>query len=100
DRRDDAPVHAAQPRRPREGALRPLLAGRSRLDRYGVGGDGFTRTVRRSFLWASEREGDFPIFSFTVQDAAPRNLTPVFLFTPGPMMWKLSFFVAPRPASL
>ena len=56
--------------------------------------------VRRSFLCASERAVYLPTFSFTVQDAAPRNLTPVFLFTPGPRRWKLSFLVASLTATL
>src|SRR5205814_2287973 len=41
-----------------------------------------------------------PGFRVTVQDVLPLNLTPVFLFTPGPLRWKLSAFVRSDTVSL
>ena len=56
--------------------------------------------VRRSFLVASERTVYLPGLNDTVHVTVPLNLTPVFLFTPVPITWKLSAFVESRTASL
>ena len=56
--------------------------------------------MRRSFFVASERNVYLPGFSVTVQDVLPLNSTPVFLFTPGPLRWKLSAFVRSETTSL
>src|SRR4051794_3912856 len=58
-----------------------------------------TLSVPLSALCASERNLYAPGFSVTVHDTVPVNETPVFLLTPGPVRWRLSFFERSRIVS-
>src|SRR5262245_20704304 len=54
----------------------------------------------RSFACASERYAYAPFFSISDHVTEPLKATPVFLFTPGPVRWKLSFALRSRTVSV
>src|SRR5262245_54735807 len=54
----------------------------------------------RSFACASERYAYAPFFSMSDHETEPLKATPVFLFTPGPVRWKLSFALRSRTVTV